>query len=207
MNKIFKILIILLFLPGSVWAKQLSPLSGNFDVSLQDAKALMAYEVESVWTFTQQGKERLQYLKDTYGASCLHIQRSLYRCKRFLNTQKIPTKVVQRIQSEWTYSDMTFFPVAGSELLYEGETVKEYLVEQLGEINKNSGQERFQKWRYFYGERDLEKIQAGEKSPSPYSFVRKQNEINLIFSEGMTLDRFRFQVWTISLPFIKQQAF
>lgn len=196
-------LISIIFSFGPAWSKPLSPLVGNYDVTVESIKAVVAYEVESVWTLSNEGKERLEYLKDQYNASCSHIQRSLYRCQRSLDLNEIPSNIEERLVNNWAYSKIHFWPATKSEILFEGEVVKEYLVEQIGEFEIKGQQQTFQEWRYFFGEAELEKVQAGSRSPSPYSFIRNNNQLNLILSESTTLDRFRFQVWVVSIPFIK----
>jgi len=185
-------------------AHDLDILNGVYRSQINNASALSAYEVEVVWTLGQTGKDRLEELRREYKASCQHISRGQYRCQRFID-RVLPDTISKRIAETYSQAHLKMEAESLVELLFKGEEVEEYLVTQIGMMTTNHKSEEFSSWRYFFGRSELEKIQAGEKNPSPYSFVREGNTLNLTLSQSLTFDRFRFQVWIISLPFSKEQ--
>lgn len=204
MNSLHNVLTLMLALmlttQAPAFAANLDILEGDYQAKLDQSSVMTAYEVEAVWTLNQAGQSRLEYLRKELKASCSHVGRGLYRCQRFIE-RTMPQKIQERIAKNFAGAHLVMSPESLIELLYKGEEIEEYLVHQNGVMTTPHSSQNFENWRYFFGMNDLEKIQAGKLNPSPYSFVRRGDVLDLVLSESITLDRFRFQVWLVSLPF------
>lgn len=196
-------LVLLVATTGSVFAYNIDILEGHYRARVQDSSVLSAYEVESVWTLAQAGKDRLEYLKREQKASCIHINRGLYRCHSFIE-RILPTQIQERIARDFSDSNLVMQPETGVELFFKGEGIEEYLVTQNGELTTPRSTQIFSTWRYFFGRNELQKIQAGVLNPTPYSFVREGDTLQLVSNFSMTLDQFRFQMWIVKIPFNRE---
>jgi hypothetical protein len=185
------------------FAANIDVLEGTYRAQLAETSVLSAYEVEAVWTLGQAGIDRLEYLKRELNATCQHTSRGLYRCQRFIE-RLIPARIQERIARDFTGANLVMRPAESVELLYQGDDIEEYLVTQEGIMSTPLERQNFSTWRYFFGRNDLQKIQAGEKNPTPYSFVRVGDTLQLVRSESTTLDRFRFQIWVVTVPFKRE---
>ena len=163
----------------------------------QDSQAIQGKRYEVVYSFTQEGRKRLQELY-TKNYACENKGREIYLCSKFFRLEENPeslAKAETRQEEKLAGTKVIFFEREGSpKLLVESEILEEWEIQQPVEVLGK----KFSKFRFLRSQ-GMQKLFFGEVAEE--SFLYDGSRLLHYATQSVTLNKEQRDVYLVQSPF------